>query len=275
MLTTLLSHAKCLECDSLSLRIELGEKHIGFVHDITLRCEYCETIGLDGLKKKTSSSRFVDLGPHARSYDVNERVAWAFLSMGKGFAGVEEFANTLNMKSFTAQTFCELSESIHKKCLDVLGTTLATTRQKVHEAHRSLPGNLDIPNDSTIDITVSYDGTWLTRGRTSKHGVGCVIDTLTGYVVDAEVMSRYCHVCELKKRELKEDSEEFAVFWEGHNSECKINHTASSGAMEPEAAVAMLATIRGVWNAIHNCFIRWRLQDFATLECIASVWSRC
>ncbi|GFU39371.1 uncharacterized protein TNCV_1716441 [Trichonephila clavipes] len=35
----------------------------------------------------------------------------------------------------------------------------------------------------------SFDGTWLTRGHTSLIGVGCVIDMLTGYVVDSEVMN--------------------------------------------------------------------------------------
>ncbi|GFV15643.1 uncharacterized protein TNCV_2123601 [Trichonephila clavipes] len=38
------------------------------------------------------------------------------------------------------------------------------------------------------DLSVSFDGTWLTRGHTSLIGVGCVIDMLTGYVVDFEVM---------------------------------------------------------------------------------------
>ncbi|GFV43319.1 uncharacterized protein TNCV_10171 [Trichonephila clavipes] len=40
------------------------------------------------------------------------------------------------------------------------------------------------------DLSVSFDGTWLTRGHTSLIGVGCVIDMLTGYVVDFEVMSK-------------------------------------------------------------------------------------
>ncbi|GFY05474.1 hypothetical protein TNCV_218561 [Trichonephila clavipes] len=41
----------------------------------------------------------------------------------------------------------------------------------------------------------TFDGTWLTRGHTSLIGVGCVIDMLTGYVVDFKVMSKVCRHC--------------------------------------------------------------------------------
>ena len=44
-------------------------------------------------------------------------------------------------------------------------------------------------------ICVSYDGTWMKRGFTSQYGVGVAIDTLTGLVIDYEVMSLYCHWC--------------------------------------------------------------------------------
>ncbi|GFY06771.1 hypothetical protein TNCV_2203041 [Trichonephila clavipes] len=42
-------------------------------------------------------------------------------------------------------------------------------------------------NDKDIvDIGVSYDGSWLIRGHTSNIGVGCVIDLLTGFVINYE-----------------------------------------------------------------------------------------
>ncbi|GFV72507.1 uncharacterized protein TNCV_2763721 [Trichonephila clavipes] len=50
------------------------------------------------------------------------------------------------------------------------------------------------------DLSVSFDGTWLTRGHTSLIGVGCVIDMLTGYVVDFEVMSKEECINHVSKR---------------------------------------------------------------------------
>ncbi|GFV55635.1 uncharacterized protein TNCV_1821221 [Trichonephila clavipes] len=43
-------------------------------------------------------------------------------------------------------------------------------------------------NSSMTDIDVTFDGTWLTRGHSSQLGVGCVIDLLTGFVMDFEIM---------------------------------------------------------------------------------------
>lgn len=40
-----------------------------------------------------------------------------------------------------------------------------------------------------------FDGTLLTHGHSYQIGVGCVIDILTGYVVDYEVMPKHCTEC--------------------------------------------------------------------------------
>ncbi|GFW15752.1 uncharacterized protein TNCV_3582501 [Trichonephila clavipes] len=89
------------------------------------------------------------------------------------------------------------------------------------------------------DLSVSFDGTWLTRGHTSLIGVGCVIDMLTGYVVDFEVMSKVCRHCSVAKNKLGQSSAEFSIWYEGHKSECDINHLGSSTSMEMEAALTL------------------------------------
>lgn len=102
---------------------------------------------------------------------------------------------------------------------------------------RNAYGNV---NDSEIvNISVSFDGTWLTRGHTSQIGVGCIIDLLTGYVVDYEVLLKRCTECEQAKASLMENSPEFDVWFQGHKKVCSINHSGSSGAMEVEAALKL------------------------------------
>ncbi|GFT17863.1 uncharacterized protein TNCV_4910431 [Trichonephila clavipes] len=51
-------------------------------------------------------------------------------------------------------------------------------------------------NSAITDIDVTFDGTWLTRGHSSQIGVGCMIDLLTGFVMDFEIMSKRCIECE-------------------------------------------------------------------------------
>ncbi|GFW54022.1 uncharacterized protein TNCV_3828301 [Trichonephila clavipes] len=91
------------------------------------------------------------------------------------------------------------------------------------------------------DIGVSYDGSWLTRGHTSNIGigVGCVIDLLTGFVIDYEVMSKRCGECEQTKFALEEDSAECLIWYEGHQDICSATHVGSSGALEANAAVKL------------------------------------
>lgn len=87
-----------------------------------------------------------------------------------------------------------------------------------------------------VDGAVSYDGSWPTRGHKSNHGFGCAIDIETGFVLDFEIMTKYCQVCATAKAELGENSPEYSIWQEGHSNECNVNHKGSSGAMEMAAA---------------------------------------
>ena len=52
-----------------------------------------------------------------------------------------------------------------------------------------------IEADDTIDLTVSYDGSWMTHGHKSQYEIGCVIDVMTGLVIDLQAMSLYSQRC--------------------------------------------------------------------------------
>ncbi|GBN68086.1 hypothetical protein AVEN_275513-1 [Araneus ventricosus] len=80
---------------------------------------------------------------------------------------------------------------------------LFNIRKDVKEAYCSRNDN-DI-----VDIGVSYDGSWLTRGHTSNIEIGCVIDLLTGFEIDFEVMSKRCKECQQTKLAFGEDTVEF------------------------------------------------------------------
>jgi len=75
-------------------------------------------------------------------------------------------------------------------------TVLAEARKAVRAAYDAMH------NDEIIDIAVSYDGTWHTRGHRSLYGIGVVVQITTGLVVDYEILSKYCHMCSIQKAEL-------------------------------------------------------------------------
>jgi hypothetical protein len=90
-----------------------------------------------------------------------------------------------------------------------------------------------IPNsDNSIDIDVSYDGTWMKRGFTSMYGVGAVIDCLTGLILDVEYLSKYCHKCNFPPK----DPLKLEMWKNSHKIECKKTFGGSSPAMEMNIA---------------------------------------
>ncbi|KYN50131.1 hypothetical protein ALC62_00159 [Cyphomyrmex costatus] len=153
--------------------------------------------------------------------------------MGKNYAGIELFSMIMNMKPFSKTSFHKYLDTINNSVNKKLDEILETARSKVKKKYFVE----NIESQEMTNITVSYDGSWLTRGHTSLLGVGCVIDVLTGYVIDFEIMTKYCHECVMAKFELGEESAEFFMWMESHQSSCQINHTGSSGAMEMTAAV--------------------------------------
>ena len=95
-------------------------------------------------------------------------------------------------------------------------------------------------DDGVPWIDVSFDGTWHKRGFTSHYGVGVTIDVLTGYVINFEVMSSYCHVCAMNFTKLDNMTDAAGQAWERqHAPDCQRNHDGSSKAMEKEPALRL------------------------------------
>ena len=90
--------------------------------------------------------------------------------------------------------------------------------------------------DGLLEVVVSFDGSWMTRGHRSHIGVGFVIDIHNGFILDLEVLCNFCQLC--SKKEKKVSAEEFALWKESHTN-CSKNFAGKSGAMETEAAVRM------------------------------------
>ncbi|GFR91477.1 hypothetical protein ElyMa_002593700 [Elysia marginata] len=77
----------------------------------------------------------------------------------------------------------------------------------------------------------------MTRGHSSTIGIGCVIDVLTGYVVDFHVMSSFCQTCVKTGQKLKESNPRTYTQWyEKHKPHCDINYSSSAGIKETHAA---------------------------------------
>ncbi|GFX15856.1 uncharacterized protein TNCV_1061781 [Trichonephila clavipes] len=159
------------------------------------------------------------------------RMVQSFLSFGKGYLAMEKFCMLMNMDLPSSRTFNIYKKELCKSLIRSTEKSLNDVRSQVKSAYQS--------NSASTDIYVTFDVIWLTRGHSSQIGVGCMIDLLTGFVMDFEVMSKRCIECEHAKSGLGENSAEFHVWYEGHISSCAINHVGSSCAMEQEAALKL------------------------------------
>lgn len=133
---------------------------------------------------------------HNQSYHV-----FASLSMGMGADRAKNLCEHIILSALHHKSFQHHANDLYNPTEEACAAIFDKTAEIVKREHLQCPLDDKSAEDSTeteplyVNIAVSYDGSWLTRGHTSFVGIGCVIDILTGYVLDAHVMSSYCLVC--------------------------------------------------------------------------------
>ena len=96
------------------------------------------------------------------------------------------------------------------------------------------------PEPDAINVTISFDSSWKTRGFYSNIGFGAAISTSTKKVLDHEILSRLREKCSIWTEEKQKDKKsEYDKWLERHKPNCNRNYTDSSKAMEPVAAERM------------------------------------
>lgn len=209
-----LSNFSC--CGSPLTVVEDRAQRRGFVSRIAICCTICGT-----------ESLITD--PYCEEdLEVNSRSVLAMRLTGQGRAGLATFAGVMGMPPpVSASNF-----SVHNK-------KLRDATEKIKDANQSAAAKhlrKNVAEDEVVDVKVTLDGTWARRGHQSLYGVVVVASWETGQVLDTEVLSKYCHACN-KKRNADTTSDEFLDWWEGHQAECSVNYSGSSGAMEVEGAL--------------------------------------
>ena len=78
--------------------------------------------------------------------------------------------------------------------------------------------NPEMNEDSIMDITVSFDGTWSKRGFTANFGIGFVIAAKTGKVIDFVTLSKACEICK-QGNKLQKDKQKYEQ-WKNRLQKC-------------------------------------------------------
>ena len=225
--------AKVHRCSRGTLRLmELPSSRRGFHSSLVLVCSRCKKQTLLPTSKRTDLEE-----SRGQSFDINRRATFLATQLGLGNAGLEELSFFLGMP----QTITGPSYSMHIGAIDAAIKRVVESHfyEAAQRLRQSVAEEGEQPDEEGIlDVAVSFDGSWMKRGFTSKYGVVCVISAVTGEVLDFHFMSKFCPACE-KAKEKDMTPEQKQQWDEEHAEHCECNYSGSSPGMEARGAFVL------------------------------------
>ncbi|XP_057339915.1 uncharacterized protein LOC130677250 isoform X1 [Microplitis mediator] len=211
---------KCKKCDGNVVFQTASTRGLGF--KIVVACNNCGN-------EYIPSCSFV-----GHSYEINRRFIFVMRILGIGYEGLCKFCGLMDMPSFLDKSTHTILLKQILNCSKAVAETFMT--KAVNEEKQAMPTT---ENEDINHLTVSGDGTWQKRGYTSSFGVSSIIGYFTGKILDINIKSAYCKLCEYWKK--KTNTVEFEEWYQSHEDVCSANHQGSSGKMEVDAMVEMFS----------------------------------
>lgn len=152
-------------------------------------------------------------------------------NIGIGHQALAKFTCVMNMP-------LPMNENSYRTHVAVVRSVAqAVCKQSMANAVEEVKTFYEPQEDGIFDIGVSGDGTWRKRGYSSSYGVVTALSTITGKVIDVEVMLKNCKECTGWRG--KEGTQQFQDWWEGHQHLCEADYLGSSGSMDASGLLAI------------------------------------
>ena len=173
----------------------------------------------------TTYDRLDNENPANTAFVVTRSAVAATMDIGVGHAGLVKLCRYLDMAPTHHSTYSTHVKAITQANVDVTKQMTCDAAKVVRQVYKEL--NPSIDEHGPIDITVSFDGSWMTRGHRSNYGIGCVVEVVTGLVLDLAILSLYCQGCtQASARFGGRHNPEFRKWHETH-TECNQNYSGS------------------------------------------------
>ncbi len=209
----------CPKCNSHASYNYKITKRLGLTYYMSFTCSCGNVIRLcTGTRiKKSSKSQMTDL---------NMLCILAGSLVGLQRTGLQKFFGAIGILP-------PVQIESYKRYEDILFTAIQQAAEKSIE----VAANEARLYHKSDDLGVSIDGTWLTQGFSSLHGVGTVMSVADPpKVLDFEVMTRHCSICAGLIGIKQSDGELYAELLQKHlESGCESNYEGSSEGMEGAA----------------------------------------
>lgn len=122
--------------------------------------------------------------------------------LGYGFAGVERLCGLFSMRHFNRLIYLQYAKYITSQALVNVKDILDISRKAVVRCYSEELGR-EPDDQGNLDVDISFDGSWHTRGHKSLLGIGAVTDATTGLVLDFETLCKTCAKCNMKRSALQ------------------------------------------------------------------------
>lgn len=223
MLKDLFAHVRCGKCGLAAPDLRKPDRQYGLAVKLEVTCSVCEHRVERFSSPRTEGSGNITL------FEVNMRALKSIQSIGKGVTALSDFCAGMNLshRGLHHKTFQAHLRKVVQVCEDTAAASEADSVRAIKDLYSDLgqpPNNID----------VMFDGTWMTRGRLSHIGVGCIIEVYTGLVIDHVVLSNFCLGCAIGPKASDEGYEDWLA-----DHECQRNIDCGAGRMEVEAALIM------------------------------------
>ena len=198
-------------------------------NQIIVKCKSCDEVLCDTYpnsygKKSDECHRITEVNLEEVYHSINQGVGQSGLLQRVGFIGKDPI---------TKGSYNRISQFLFQQMIPHYNSLMKTAHEAVFDYYVSK--EISEPDENgVLDIDVSFDGTWLTRGHSSHVGVGFIMELYTGCVIDFEVLRNYCYSCKIKRGPHR----------------CHKNYEGKAGAMEPEEA-------RRLWARSKNYNFRY------------------
>ena len=186
VLPSLVANLPCTSCKKRTLSIRAVHRTLGMVCGLETYCTSCDTV----LNSTLSSDRIGETQASNSPFVVVRSVVSATMDMGVGYAGLEKFSRYLDMPMMTRNTFLKHQNVISDASMRVVNDVICESAQIVRNVYKRLDPSID--ESGVMDLMVSFDGSWMTRGHSSLYGIGCVVEMVTGLVIYFTILSLYC-----------------------------------------------------------------------------------
>ena len=149
-------------------------------------CTSCESV------LKYSSDRVSGVAASNVPFVVTRSVVSATMDMGVGYGGLVRLCRHFDMSAMTSKMYTSRVKVVASASMVATSSLLDDAVEVVRSTY--IDRGLSTPTEhGIIDLAVSFDGTWMTRGHSSKYGLGFMVEIETGLVLDfVSVLPQLC-----------------------------------------------------------------------------------